>query len=71
MNGTTYFYPPDSNGTTQPNGNIFDDPSGYLSMSSVESSTSSSYAQDDLRRDLLHRNALSIASPDSAQWPGL
>jgi hypothetical protein len=40
-------------------------------MSSVESPTSSLYAQDDMRRDLLHRNALSIASPDSDQWPGL
>uniref|UniRef100_A0A2S2QGR8 PAN2-PAN3 deadenylation complex subunit PAN3 n=1 Tax=Sipha flava TaxID=143950 RepID=A0A2S2QGR8_9HEMI len=71
VNGTTYFYPPDSNGTNQPNSNIFDDPSGYLSMSSVESPTSSLYAQDDMRRDLLHRNALSIASPDSDQWPDL
>ncbi|KAE9531340.1 hypothetical protein AGLY_010546 [Aphis glycines] len=71
VNGTTYFYPPDTNGTNQPNGNIFDDPSGYLPMPSVESPTSSLYAQDDLRRDLLHRNALSMASPDSDQWPDL
>lgn len=40
-------------------------------MQSVESPTSSLYAQDDLRRDLLHRNALSIASPDSDRWPGI
>jgi len=39
-------------------------------MPSVESPTSSLYAQDDLRRDLLHRNALSMASPDSDRWPG-
>lgn len=71
VNGTTYFYPPDTNGTNQPNGNIFDDPSGYLSMPSIESPTSSLYAQDDLRRDLLHRNALSMALPDSDQWPDL
>ncbi|VVC32549.1 Hypothetical protein CINCED_3A004446 [Cinara cedri] len=71
VNGTTYFYPPDSNGTNQPNGNVFDDPSGYLSMPSVESPTASLYAQDDLRRDLLHRNALSMASPDSDRWPDL
>jgi len=39
-------------------------------MSSVESPTASLYVQDDLRRDLLHRNTLSMASPDSDQWPG-
>lgn len=40
-------------------------------MPSVESPTASLYAQDDLRRDLLHRNALSMASPDSDRWPGM
>lgn len=50
---------------------MFDDPSGYLSMPSVESPTASLYAQDDLRKDLLHRNTLSTAQPDSERWPGL
>lgn len=50
---------------------MFDDPSGYLSMPSVESPTASLYAQDDLRKDLLHRNTLSTAPPDSERWPGL
>lgn len=39
-------------------------------MQSAESPTTSLYAQDDLRRDLLHRNALSMALPDSDRWPG-
>ncbi|XP_050421914.1 PAN2-PAN3 deadenylation complex subunit PAN3 [Adelges cooleyi] len=72
VNGTTYFYPPDTNGTNSVNNTIYDDTSGYLSMPpSVESPTAGLYAQDDLRRDLLHRNSLSIASPDSNQWPDL
>lgn len=51
---------------------MYDDPSGYLTMPpSVESPTAGLYAQDDLRRDLLHRNTLSIMTPDANQWPGI
>ncbi|XP_050540009.1 PAN2-PAN3 deadenylation complex subunit PAN3 isoform X2 [Daktulosphaira vitifoliae] len=72
VNGTTYFYPPEANGPNSVNNVMYDDPSGYLSMPpSVESPTAGLYAQDDLRRDLLHRNTLSIMSPDANQWPDL